>query len=86
MFDPVYGLRHYEVLVALHPRCAALDSEGVCVVTDIDPINPGFSPVRAGQAGSLHQDQGSNGDGDYRVPHHPLLVCLASQGRRNSLS
>ncbi len=61
MVGPAYVLRHYEVLVALHPRGATLGSE---VVADIDPINPGVSPVRAGQAGSLRQGQGSNGDGD----------------------
>merc|ERR1711936_1113004 len=55
MVGPANVLRHYEVLVSLHPRGATLGSEGVSVVADIDPMNPGVSLVRAGQAGSLRQ-------------------------------
>ena len=61
MVGPVYWFQCKEVLVALHPRGATLGSE---VVADIDPTNPGLSPVGAGQTGSLRQGQGSNGDGD----------------------
>ena len=67
MFGPAYVLRHYKVLVALHPRSTTLGSGGVSVVADIDPINPGVSPVRAGQAGSIRQGQGRNGEGDNGV-------------------
>ena len=82
MFGPAYVLRHYKVLVALHPRSTTLGSGGVSVVADIDPINPGVSPVRAGQAGCIRQGQGRNGDGDDGV--HPLLVCLVLPGMINT--
>ena len=50
--------------MSLHPWGATLDTKGLRVVTDIDPVNLWLSSVRAGQAGSLHQGQGSDCDGD----------------------
>ena len=64
MVGPSNILRHHEVLLSLHPRGATLGSEGVWVVADIDPINLGVGPVRAGQAGSLRQGHGSKDDRD----------------------
>ena len=64
MVGPANVLRHYEVLVSLHPRGATLGSEGVGVVTDIDPVCPRVSPVRGGQAGGIHHGQGCDCDGD----------------------
>ena len=64
MVGPAYVLRNHEVLLALHPWGATLGSEGVRVVTDIDPVNPWVRAVRSGQAGGIGRGQGSNCDVD----------------------
>ena len=64
MVGPAYILRDHKVLMTLHPWGATLGSEGVGVVTDIDPSPWVCCTVRAGQAGGICQGQGSNCDGD----------------------
>ena len=69
MVGPAYILRDHEVLMTLHSWGATLGSEGVGVVTDIDPVCPGVSPVGGGQAGGIGQGQGGHCDGGDGVHH-----------------
>ena len=61
MVAPFNVLRHHKVLMTLHGRLAALVSEGVLVVAD---INPGSRLSPVGQSGGSRQGQGGKCDGE----------------------